>query len=81
MKVNKKREYVIENEGCDDETTCRFLLTLEQYDFLNKVFSELNKRSKYGCQPRIKIVEMETYEETWPRFALALKQECELREL
>ena len=53
------KKYVINNIGCDDETICYFEFTEEQFKFLNDVFTELNKNSKYGCMPKIYIEESE----------------------
>jgi len=48
-------KYKIENIGCDDCTEGVFDLTEEQYDFLDNLFTELNKNSSYGCMPKIYI--------------------------
>lgn len=53
----KKKKYNIINIGCDDETEGIFELTEEQAEFLQKVFTELNKNSSYGCMPKIYIKE------------------------
>ena len=55
------KKYEICNLGCDDETTGIFEFTEEQFNFLNSVFTELNKISTYGCMPtiHIKCVEQE----------------------
>ena len=49
------KKYKINNVGCDDETVGVFEFTEEQFAFLNKVFTELNKYSEYGCMPTIYI--------------------------
>ena len=54
------KKYKIENIGCDDETVGVFEFTDEQADFLNSVFTELNKISTYGCMPRIYIKSVES---------------------
>ena len=48
-------KYRISNIGCDDETVGVFEFTEEQYEFLDRVFTELNKNSYYGCMPTIDI--------------------------
>lgn len=53
------KKYKIENWGCDDVTEGIFELTDEQYQFLNKIFEELNKNSKYCCMPTISIERVE----------------------
>jgi hypothetical protein len=52
-------KYTIRNVGCDDETVGVFELTKEQYEFLDKLFNELNEISTYQCMPQIYIEEME----------------------
>ena len=52
--------YKILNIGCDDETEGVFEFSKEQFEFLNKVFTELNKNSTYGCMPKIYIEEVKT---------------------
>jgi hypothetical protein len=49
------KRYVIDNVGCDDETIGEFEFTEGQYEFLCRVFEELNKNSTYGCMPKIYI--------------------------
>ena len=51
-------KYKILNIGCDDETEGIFEFTKEQFEFLNNVFTELNKNSNYGCMPKIYIDEV-----------------------
>ena len=53
------KKYLISNIGCDDTTHGIFEFTEEQFEFLNKVFMELNKNSEYGCMPTIYIDEQE----------------------
>lgn len=53
-----KKKYVIDNVGCDDETIAEFEFTQEEFEFLKKVFDELNTHSKYGCMPTIHIKEV-----------------------
>ena len=48
-------KYIINNVGCDDETTGVFEFTEKEYRFLYRVFGELNERSFYGCMPKIYI--------------------------
>jgi hypothetical protein len=48
-------KYRIENIGCDDITRGVFEFTEEQFEFLNNVFTELNKDSTYVCMPTIYI--------------------------
>ena len=54
------KKYKITNIGCDDETEGVFEFSEEQFEFLNKVFTELNKNSHYGCMPKIYIEENES---------------------
>ena len=51
-------KYKILNIGCDDETEGIFEFTKEQFEFLNNIFTELNKNSTYGCMPKSYIVEV-----------------------
>lgn len=51
-------KYKILNIGCDDETQGDFEFTKEQFEFLNNVFTELNKNSAYSCMPKIYIDEV-----------------------
>lgn len=53
-----KKRYCITNIGCDDETSAIFYLTEKEYQFLDHIFTELNKFSSYGCMPEIYIDEM-----------------------
>ena len=53
------KKYKIINIGCDDETEGVFEFSEEQAEFLNNVFTELNKNSHYGCMPQIYIKENE----------------------
>lgn len=53
-----KKRYVINNIGCDDETTAEFIFTEKQAEFLGIVFEALNKHSEYRCMPRIYIEEV-----------------------
>ena len=53
------KKYEISNVGCDDITEGIFEFTEEQAEFLNKVFTELNKISSYGCMPTIYIKEVD----------------------
>lgn len=53
------KKYKITNYGCDDETEGIFEFSEEQADFLNNVFTELNKNSTYGCMPTIYIKEID----------------------
>ena len=53
------KKYKIENVGCDDETVGVFEFTDEQFEFLNRVFTELNEYSEYGCMPTIHISSVE----------------------
>lgn len=39
----------------DDSTKGVFEFTDEEFLFLNNVFEELNKNSRYGCTPKIFI--------------------------
>ena len=48
-------KYKIINVGCDDATEGEFEFTEEQYQFLKRVFEELNKNSEYQCMPTIYI--------------------------
>ena len=50
--------YKITNVGCDDTTEGIFDFTQEQFDFLDNVFTELNKNSSYQCMPKIYIEEV-----------------------
>ena len=52
------KKYLIENVGCDDVTEGVFEFTEEQATFLEKVFTELNEHSEYGCMPTIYIKEV-----------------------
>ena len=54
----REMKYKILNIGCDDETEGNFEFTKEQFEFLNNVFTELNKNSTYGCMPKIYIDEV-----------------------
>lgn len=54
--------YIISNIGCDDETYGNFEFTKEQFEFLNSVFTELNKNSSYPCMPTIYIDPIESKE-------------------
>lgn len=58
----EKKKYIIENFGCDDTTEGKFLLTEQQYKFLNDIFEKLNKNSTYGCMPKIYIKEIKEKE-------------------
>lgn len=49
------KTYIITNVGCDDSTEGEFEFTKEEYEFLKKVFIELNYNSHYGCMPKIYI--------------------------
>lgn len=53
-----KKRYCITNIGCDDETSAIFYLTEKEYQFLDHIFTELNKFSCYHCMPEIYIDEM-----------------------
>ena len=53
-----KKKYFIDNVGCDDETIAEFEFTQEEFEFLKKVFDELNTHSEYGCMPTIHIKEI-----------------------
>ena len=53
-----KKRYCITNIGCDDETSAIFYLTEKEYQFLDHIFTELNKFSCYRCMPEIYIDEM-----------------------
>lgn len=55
----EKKMYMIDNIGCDDETIGRFEFTEDEFEFLNKVFTELNENSYYGCMPTIHISPVE----------------------
>lgn len=57
--MREMKKYKITNIGCDDETEGIFELSEEQYEFLNNVFTELNKNSHYGCMPKIYVDEVE----------------------
>lgn len=52
-------EYKITNIGCDDETDGIFVLTTEQYEFLDTIFKILNENSHYDCMPKIYIDRLE----------------------
>lgn len=54
-------KYKISNIGCYDETEGIFEFTKEQFEFLNNVFTELNKNSTYGCMPTIYIDEVDNH--------------------
>jgi hypothetical protein len=53
-----KKKYFIDNVGCDDETIAEFEFTQEEFEFLKKVFDELNTHSECGCMPTIHIKEL-----------------------
>lgn len=53
-----KKKYFIDNVGCDDETIAEFEFTQEEFEFLKKVFDELNTHSEYNCMPSIFIKEI-----------------------
>ncbi len=53
--MRDKKAYLIENIGCDDTTYAILELTETEYEFLTKVFEEINKNSSYYCQPKIKF--------------------------
>lgn len=52
-------KYYIENMGCDDSTSLKIELTDKELDIFIKICKELNKKSKYQCQPRIAVYKYE----------------------
>lgn len=53
-----KKKYFIDNVGCDDETIAEFEFTQEEFEFLKKVFAELNTHSEDVFMPTIHIKEL-----------------------
>lgn len=53
----QKKIYQIRVAGCDDETEILKELSISEVIFLEQLSSELNKESKYSCQPRFYIQE------------------------
>lgn len=51
----KKYEIIV--DGCDDYTKIIKELTIEEYELLKEVSTEITDASKYGCMPT-----METFE-------------------
>lgn len=64
-----KKEYLVENMGCDDTTYAVLKLTQKEFEFLNNIFEQINKNSSYSCQPVInfdieaKVEKIEGYED------------------
>ena len=57
-----KKQYLVENVGCDDTTTTILELTQGEFDFLNNIFEIMNKNSSCGCQPKIYFNLTQKYE-------------------
>ena len=55
--IEENKTYQITNYGCNDETADTFEFTETEYNFLKRVFDELNLNSTYTSQPVIKIEE------------------------
>lgn len=57
-----KKNYLIENYGCDDTTSTEIELTNDEFEAIRKFAIENNKNSSYGCQPKIGIYDTFTKE-------------------
>lgn len=55
-------KYYIENNGCDDTTSLTIDLSEEEVKIFIKICKELNKNSRYGCQPTIALFEYDKCE-------------------
>ena len=51
------KKYVISVDGCDDYTKIIKELTIEEYELLKEVSTEITNTSKYGCMPTMQTVE------------------------
>lgn len=50
--------YYIRNVGCDDETCGLAVITDEHFPAFKKIIENLNKDSRYCCQPMISVYEI-----------------------
>lgn len=48
-------KYLITLNGCDDTTYCELELDDKELEFLVRISKEINKWSRYKCQPTISI--------------------------
>lgn len=48
--------------GCDDETCIDTDVTVEEYDFLQKLKRLSEENSSYGCQPILDVAKKEQVE-------------------
>ena len=55
-------KYLIALNGCDDSTMCELELNHKEVEFLIKIAKEINKKSSYMCQPRIRILASYKYD-------------------
>ena len=53
-----KKMYEISVHGCDDSTTIKQELTLEEYELLKEIAEKVTNASTYGCMPTMGIEEI-----------------------
>ena len=51
------KKYIISVDGCDDYTKIIKELTIEEYELLKEVSTEITNASKYDCMPTMQTVE------------------------
>ena len=53
----ESKKYTISVDGCDDYTKIIKELTIEEYELLKEVSTEITNASKYGCMPTMQTIE------------------------
>ena len=53
-----KKIYEISVHGCDDSTTIKKELTLEEYELLKEIAEKITNTSIYMCMPTMTIIEI-----------------------